>query len=71
VLPAPGTMTPALFQRTSSRSSLLRKSSAEALMVERSERSRLRKWRVPFEFGWVDLMELMAEVALDSVRAAT
>jgi hypothetical protein len=39
-------------------------------MVERSERSSLRKWRVPFEVGWEDWRDWMATVALDSVRAA-
>ena len=40
-------------------------------MEERSDRSSLRKWRVPFEVGWEDRMDWMADVALDSVRAAT
>jgi hypothetical protein len=56
-------MTPALFQRTSRRSSRPRKADALALMVLKSARSRGRNSRVPVEDGKVALMDWMACVA--------
>jgi hypothetical protein len=63
-------MIPALLKRMSSRFSLERKVWTEVFMVLRSARSRGRNPRAPVESGNEFLMELMAESALDSERAA-
>jgi len=64
-------MTPALLHSQSSRFSLERKSSADALIVVKSLRSSLRKCKCPVELGCAFLIESIAARALDSVRAAT
>lgn len=63
-------MTPALFQRTSRRSSWARKADALALMVLKSARSRGRNSRAPEEEGKSVLMDWMAWVALKAERPA-
>lgn len=57
-------ITPALFQRTSSRSSLLRNSSTDFLIVVRSSRSRCRKTRSLVESGNLDFSYLITSRAL-------
>lgn len=63
-------MMPALFQRTSKRSSRARKSFAEALMVERSARSSLRTSRRPLDVGWAFWRVEMAAVHFSDERPA-
>ena len=65
-----GTMTPALFQRTSSLSLSRKNSSAEPLIVVRSAKSRCKKMSPPLESGTLALSALMALLALSSERAA-
>ena len=48
-LPVGGTMTAALFTKTSSLDSLARNASTDGLMVVRSARSRYRNARRPFD----------------------
>jgi hypothetical protein len=63
-------MIPALLKRMSSLFSLERKVWVEDLIVLRSARSRGRNSRTPVESENKVLMELIAENALDSERAA-
>lgn len=63
-------MTPALLKRTSRRGSAARNWEAEALMVERSERSRGRWMRVPVDVGCAACRAEIVEAALDAERAA-
>lgn len=63
-------MTPALLMRASRRVEEERNVEAEEEMVVRSERSRWRYVREPWEFGARVCMEEMAVRALGSERAA-
>ena len=64
-------MTPALFQRTSRRSSFPRNSFADFLIVVKSFRSKCRNSSCPLEFGNNDLMRSIALPAFASERVAT
>lgn len=63
-------MTPALFQRTSSRFSLRRNSSADDLIVVKSFRSRLRNMRSPLEERCFDLSVSIVALAFSADLAA-
>ena len=62
---------PALLKSTSRRSLSWRKTSAEALIVVRSSRSRCRNVSEPLEFGARVLISEIAFSALAEERAAT
>lgn len=63
-------MTPALFQRTSSRDSLARNSSADALMPLKSAKSTFKKISCPFEVGCFACNSLIAWDAFSAERVA-
>ena len=70
-LPAGGIITPALFVRTCSFSSLYKKSSTDFLIDGKSARSSFKNSSRPFESGATALISSIALLALSGLRPAT